>query len=73
MPRWPADHVAKWPARSIGQKRASRAGLETKPKPDDVQRPVRKCLSCRGPFKAETRFMFMCVGCRRATGGIDAR
>lgn len=34
--------------------------------------PSRRCLTCEGPFAPETRFMFMCRSCRRASAGIAA-
>jgi hypothetical protein len=34
------------------------------------RQPKRKCLCCRAVFRAETRFMFMCLPCRRQSGGI---
>jgi hypothetical protein len=36
----------------------------------EKRQPKRKCLYCRRVFRAETRFMFMCVQCRHRSEGL---
>lgn len=61
-----------------GKQKAPPATIHRVPKPAMIQatpepviRITRKCLMCRGPFDAPTRFIFRCETCRKSIAGIS--